>query len=208
VRAHFHIGVAIALTCAIPRLQATEDTGLDREPYGEPYAKGTREIEATFGAFGSFSIGPSRQTVDFGFESLRLGWMATTPQGGGWLRGNNEFLLEGFTAEILRGPGHVLAGATIIWRYNFVQTGVRLVPYLQLGGGGLYSDIYKDRSQLLAGDAFEFILHNGIGLRYALTNQWSASVEGAYRHMSNAGFSGRNQGLNSFGGTFGLICSF
>ena len=89
-------------------------------------------------------------------------------------------------------------------RYNFIQPNARLVPYFQIGGGGLYIDSYKDQSQRLIGQAFEFNLQAALGLRYLINDKWAICIEGAYRHISNADLAPRNIGLNSVGGFAGV----
>ena len=55
----------------------------------------------------------------------------------------------------------------------------------------------------LAG-SMPFLLHGGIGLRWMINNHWAFSVEGDYRHISNADLASRNSGLDSLGGLLGL----
>lgn len=127
----------------------------------------------------------------------RFGWMLTSPQGDGFFRGNLEFLLEAFGGGVTSGPGDMLVGGSFLLRYNFVQPNAKWVPYFQIGGGGLYNDIYKEHPQGLIGQAFEFNLQGAFGLRYLFNDHMAAYVEAGYRHISNAGMADRNLGLNS-----------
>jgi len=96
----------------------------------------------------------------------------------------------------------------VVLRYNFVQPDSKWVPYVQIGGGAVYNDIYKDRSQRLTGQAWEIQASAAIGVRYLLNDRWSVNLEGGYRHISNAGMDDRNVGLNSLGGGIGLCRHF
>jgi opacity protein-like surface antigen len=167
----------------------------------EPFDRGNLELEVGAGEFGSFSTtSAKRPSIDYQLDDVRLGWMYDSPRHSGWLRGNNEFLLEAFAAPVTTGPGNYLAGGSLLWRYNFVQPGARLVPYFQLGAGALDNDIHTNTRQREIGEAFEFVLQGGLGLKYMLNDRWAVSAEAGYRHISNADLSSRNEGLNSMGG--------
>src|SRR5262249_10967221 len=65
----------------------------------------------------------------------------------GCCRGATEAILELSGDGVIRGPGNVVGGASLLLRYNFVQPNCRFVPYIQGGGGILFNDIYKDHAQ-------------------------------------------------------------
>src|SRR5262245_28382482 len=134
-----------------------------------PYEKGNHEFQAGLGVYFSLNDGgkkrPSLTDLDL---NLRLGWMLTSPAGDGCFRGNWEFLLEAFGAAVVEGPGDVIAGGTLLLRYNFVQPDAKWVPYFQIGVGGVYNDVYKSHPQRLLGQAFEFNLQAGLGVRYMI----------------------------------------
>jgi opacity protein-like surface antigen len=66
--------------------------------------------------------------------------------------------------------------------------------------GLLGTNIYKDQKQQEIGEGFNFALQAGIGLKYLINDRWSVSLEVDYRHVSDAGMTERNMGLNSLGG--------
>jgi len=70
----------------------------------------------------------------------------------------------------------------------------RLTPYIQVGAGIVYNDVYKDRTQNIIGQSIEFTLRGGLGFRFMITDFWSIDLEGALEHISNAGLSDRNAG--------------
>ena len=170
-----------------------------------PFERGAWEAEAGAGEFCSFSTtSAKRPTVDYQLEDVRLGIMYDSPRHAEWLhgllRGNTEFLLEGFGGPVTDGPGTYLAGVSVLGRYNFIQPGSRWIPYLQGGAGILDNDIFKSHPQREVGEAFEFELQADLGVRYLINEKWSISAEAGYRHVSNADLASRNQGLNSLGG--------
>jgi hypothetical protein len=173
-------------------------------PAPGPFDRGTWEVEGGAGFFGSFSTtSAKRGTINNQLEDLRLAWMYDSPRRDGWLggllRGNNEFLLEAFGGPSTKGPDGYLAGGSLLWRYNFVQPDARWIPYLQIGAGALGNNIYRGMGQREIGEGFEFVLQGDVGLRYLISDKWSVSAEGGYRHISNADLASRNEGLNSIG---------
>ena len=174
-----------------------------------PFDRGMWEMEGGAGEFCSFSTtSAKRVTINYQMEDLRLGWMYDSPRHTGWLRGNNEFLLEVSGGPVTKGPGSYLAGGSLLWRYNFVQPAARLVPYIQLGAGALGNDIYTGGGQREIGEAFEFVLQGDFGVKYLINDRWAVSGEAGYRHISNADLASRNEGLNSIGGLMQMSYSF
>jgi opacity protein-like surface antigen len=170
------------------------------------YVKGTREIEVLGGAFTSVNYATrKRPQFDFALASVREGWMLNDTRSGIFF-GNEEFLIDAFTGPILKGPGSVMAGATLILRHNFVtRSGAFFVPYYQMGAGGLYSDAANaDRVQFGIGTTFEFNLQATLGARWRVNPSWSVNTEFGYRHISNGGLDSRNGGVDAVGGFIGL----
>jgi opacity protein-like surface antigen len=174
-------------------------------PVFDPFAKGATEIETLGGYFHSPAFDTHRIQLDYAVTDVRYGMiLSPTLFDNTLLRGNVEFLADVFGADITKGPGNYLAGASLLFRYNLVQPGSHLVPYIQLGGGGLHSDAAQDHTQRLIGSDFEFTLQADIGLRYLITDRWSLVAEGGFQHISNADTASRNVGVNALGGRLGL----
>jgi len=174
-----------------------------------PFNQGKMEFQFSGGAMTSlFNFGPYRPKITDLDGSLRLGWMLYTPTGNGFFRGNFEFLLEADGALVVRGPETGFTGGNIVFRYNFVQPGSKWVPYIQLQGGGVYTDIDHDPNQHLIGRDEEFFLGTGVGVRCFLSQRTALTVEINYRHNSDADTADRNIGLNSVGGMIGFSVLF
>ena len=173
------------------------------------FAKGKLELQDVSGAYFFFdTTRNNRPAIDYSLNSLRLGVMLYDPTGPGLLAGNFELMAEIFGGGIFEGPGNVLAGSTLIFRYNFVQPQARLIPYLQIGAGGVYTDIGEEESRGLISLPVEFNLQAITGVRYMLNDRWSVVVEAAYRHVSNAEIKKPNFGLDNIGGNVGFGFSF
>lgn len=169
------------------------------------FAKGGKEFQELTGAFYFFDRGGNDgATLDYAVESLRLGVMLSDPHSTGFFAGNSEFLAEVFGGPIFQGAGNVAAGATIFIRYNFIQPHSRVIPYFQIGGGGVYTDVSEKGSHGLISLPVEFNLQGGGGIRFMLNRDWSLLLEGGYRHISNASIKLPNGGVDSFGGALGV----
>ena len=174
-----------------------------------PFQKGNKQIQLVDGIFVSWEFSSLRRpSFDYEVTALRLGYMLTNVKYSGFLRGNYEFLLEGFIGPFYQGPGTLLGGFTFEGRYNFVQPGSKWVPYLQLGAGGLYNDAFHHRDQIEIGSGPEFNLQTTVGLAYLINRNWALNAEFGYRHISNAELAHRNAGVNSLGGLLGFSYFF
>lgn len=196
-----------ALACAGDEgLQSTSATrGLH-----DRFRGGAWEFEDFFGSYYLFDRGGNeRVSIDYALNSARVGLMLWRPMGPGIFRGNVEMLGEVFGGPIFHGPGDVALGGTLLFRYNFVQPGARLIPYVQGGAGPVYTDIPEGAAASDAiGQEVSFNLQAIVGMRYLVNEKWSVSGELNYRHISNAGMSDPNYGIDQLGGAVGFSFSF
>ncbi len=149
-----------------------------------------------------------RPNIDYAPIVLRLGYMADNVYGPGFLRGNDEFMLEVIGAAIFTGPGTGLGGGSLIYRRNFLSPNARVVPYFTAGVGAIYSDAFHDRHQRALGSPGEFDLQGALGLRFRVSTKLTLDTEFSYRHLSNAGLADRNNGTNAIGGMVGVSYGF
>ena len=154
-------------------------------------------------------LGPDEESVRSIHTNLRLGWSLVPHDEAAdrWIDGL-EILLEGGYARIYEGPGRVIAGSSLLLRYNGSSILGGLVPYVQAGAGVAYADLSRDRTQRITGQRFNFQIQIGAGLRYPFAGGWSLDTELLYFHVSNAGLDRQNLGLNSLGGLIGFTRSF
>src|SRR4051794_38472911 len=172
-----------------------------------PFSKGHFELEIGAGAFGSIVTKGTAKRPDVGYAigEIRFGLMLSDPMGSGFCRGNIEAMLELFGAGIYTGPGDQIYGASFILRWNFVQPAARIVPFVQIQGGGAYSDMANDDPvQRLIGSDFSFTFGAEIGVRCMIRPNIAITTSFEYRHISNADTAERNVGLNSLGGTLAV----
>jgi hypothetical protein len=196
---------AFLLTTAFSQA-GTDDVKDLRQPLVtsvERFAKGTVDIQVLAGA--QFSpITGKRDTFNYAPGIVRVGYQFTDLGEDHPLRGNWEALLDLYGAGIFAGPGNFLIGPTALIRYNFVQPGWCVVPYLQGGCGLLFNDAYEDKSQKLIGSVVEFSPQVSAGARYLINDKWSLDAEVMFHHISNANTANRNVGVNALGGQVGF----
>jgi hypothetical protein len=142
-------------------------------------------------------------------QALRLGVICNDPHPDwNFCKGCFEVLLEYDYSVIVGDFGSYFTGPNAILRYNFVHPDCIVIPYIQGGAGFVFTDAYRDTTQHLIGEEFEFLLRAEVGLRTMITENLSLDIEGGFQHISNAGLAQRNAGLNTLGGMIGLTFFF
>jgi lipid A 3-O-deacylase len=160
----------------------------------------TLEAGATYG----FAILGSKQAHDLALLSLSYGHMIGQTVGRDrFYRGNWEFRAELFGGAQFAPTSEWVVGLTPHLRYNFA-TGTRWIPYLDAGAGVTATSIGPpDLSNI-----FEFNLQASVGVRWFFSDHLALTVDARFLHMSCAGISRPNLGLNGAGGMAGLSWFF
>lgn len=204
------LAFGLGLVVSLSETHAGELSRVEHAETYDRFAAGSWELENVVGSYFLFDRGGNhRISTDYAVDSVRLGLMVSNPKASGLLRGNFEFMGEAFGGHIFQGPGSVLGGITFFFRYNFIHPNAHIIPYVQVGGGGVYTDVAHGlASSDDIGADFEFNLQGIIGLRFLLNSHWSINTEGSYRHISNAGLATPNYGIDSAGGALGFGYAF
>ena len=106
---------------------------------------------------------------------------------GGWLRGYSEFFFQGEYEQIVHGPENHYEGIMVGPRYNFVQPGWKIIPYVEGGVGLGFADSNPAAGGL--GQDFNFTFEAGAGAKYLITDDFFVRLGVEYQHVSNAGLS-------------------
>jgi Lipid A 3-O-deacylase (PagL) len=154
--------------------------------------EGGHEVQVWVGGGHSVPGGTSRtEVLDLG---LRYGWMITGPHLPGILRGRFEYAVDAVPAYLVFQPANTAYGVgfnPLGLKWNFDRRG-RLSPYLELGGGVLFSNhnvpTYTNNVNFSPSAALGTHI---LGAKY----NWN--VELRYLHISNAGLVTPNPGLNT-----------
>ena len=153
---------------------------------------GGHELEVWTGGGPSVAGGTSDSGV--WNAGARYGWILTRPNGPGFLKGRFEFALDAIPVFIVFQPVHAAYGAgfnPLVLKWNFATRG-RIVPYLELSGGVLYTnrDVPEQSNNLNFTPSAAFGTH-------ILREKYNWSMELRYLHVSNAGLDAHNSGLNT-----------
>jgi lipid A 3-O-deacylase len=119
--------------------------------------------------------------------SLKLDDVSLDREMWGILRGYSEFFFRGDYDQIVRGPEHHFEGLVVGPRYNFVQPGWKLIPYVEGGVGFEFADSNPGGGGL--GQDFNFTFTAGAGAKYNITDDFFVRLGVEYQHLSNAGLS-------------------
>lgn len=125
---------------------------------------------------------------------FRYGWVITAPHGPRLLRGRFEYAVDAVPVFMVFQPKNTAYGAAInpfalIWDFD---THGRVVPYVELGGGALFTGM-----QVPPGTSrINFTSAGAVGLHFlAGKYTWTADVR--FMHISNSGLATPNPGLNT-----------
>ncbi|HEY0256700.1 MAG TPA: acyloxyacyl hydrolase [Candidatus Methylacidiphilales bacterium] len=187
------VGVVLSLTPALagPAATRSEDT---KDLKGlTPPACGEKDWTLELGSGGlwsnvrtdddkAYTIIPISLTA-----SLRLDDVSLDHELGGVLRGYSEFFFRADYDQIVRGPETHYEGLIVGPRYNFVQPGWKLIPYVEGGVGFVFADSNPDQGGL--GQDFNFTFVAGAGAKYNITDDFFVRLGVEYQHVSNAGLS-------------------
>jgi hypothetical protein len=125
---------------------------------------------------------------------VRYGWMLTDPHGPGFLRGQFEFALDAvpiFWVFQRTGTAYGFGLNPLGLKWNF-EPHRRVAPYFELGGGTLFTNqkVPDGTSRV------NFTSGGALGVRLLRSKRdWSAEIR--YMHISNAGLTVPNPGVNT-----------
>ncbi len=134
----------------------------------------------------------TRQHHDLALGNANAAWIFPESLRDTRLAGNLELRGELFGGAQFYPRAHYLTGMTVGPRYDFA-TGSRFVPFIDGGLGLSGTDIGKPD----IGGIFEFNLQFGAGTYYFIRDNFAISVEYRWLHLSDAGITKINQGVNT-----------
>jgi len=125
---------------------------------------------------------------------LRYGLLLTAPHGPGFLRGRLEYALDAVPAWVIVQKTNTAYGAGVNpFAFKWILTTPRKVkPYFEIEGGTLFTNtkVPEGTSQV------NFTTSGALGMHFPGENHtWSVEVR--FMHISNAGLSNPNPGINT-----------
>jgi lipid A 3-O-deacylase len=153
--------------------------------------EGGHEIEVWSG--GGHSVAGGTKETGVWNVGVRYGWVLTSPMGPGFLKGRFEYAIDAVPAFVVFQPRNTAYGASINplgLKWIFATRG-DVQPYAELGGGVLFTS-----HEVPSGtSAVNFTPSGAFGVHFLGERAWSVEVR--YLHISNAGLSSLNPGLNT-----------
>src|SRR5579872_7017991 len=161
--------------------------------------QGGNEIQVWAG--GGHSVPGGTSNTEAFDAGLRYGWVITGPHWPSILRGRFEYVVDAVPVYLIFQPANTAyAGGfnPLGLKWNFERRG-RVSPYLELGGGALFSfhniPTYTN--------TVNFSPSAALGV-HILSEKYNWSVEARYLHISSAGLGYYNPGLNTVQVRLGL----
>lgn len=153
---------------------------------------GGREVQVWTGGGPSVPGGTSDTSV--WNVGLRYGWILTRPHGPGFLKGRFEYAVDAVPLFVVFQRYNTAYGAgfnPLGLKWDFAARG-RIEPYLELGGGTLFTN----HRVPIGTSSVNFTPSAALGM-HLLDDKYAFSVEVRYLHISNAGLSSPNPGINT-----------
>ncbi len=126
---------------------------------------------------------------------VRIGKILSEEHGSGFLRGNLEYAVDVIPVYVLafRNQTSYAAGFDpFMVKWNFIR-GRKVAPYLEIGGGVLVS-----RDNIPPGTStVNFMPQANFGVQVFTRRKRAVVVAAKYVHISNAGLSSPNPGINT-----------
>jgi lipid A 3-O-deacylase len=153
---------------------------------------GGREFQVWTG--GGHSVPGGTSDTGVWNVGVRYGFILTRPHGPGFLNGRFEYVLDAVPVFLVFQRYNTAYGggfSPLGLKWDFAARG-RIEPYLELNGGTLFTN-----HQVPTGtSAVNFTDAAALGM-HILGDKHAFSVEVRYMHISNAGLSSPNPGINT-----------
>lgn len=124
---------------------------------------------------------------------VRYGWILTAPHGPGFLNGRFEYAVDAVPAFVVFQPHDTAYGAGVnpLGLKWIFATRSDVQPYLELNGGTLFTT-----HEVPAGTStINFTSSAALGVHFLREHAWTLEVR--YMHISNAGLTTPNPGINT-----------
>ncbi|MBZ5572272.1 MAG: acyloxyacyl hydrolase [Acidobacteriia bacterium] len=153
---------------------------------------GARELQVWTG--GGHSVPGGTRDTGLWNAGVRYGWILTRPHGPGFLKGRFEYVVDAVPVFVIWQKSNTAYGAGVNplgLKWDFA-TRASAVPYLELNGGTLFTntDVPAGTSRVNFTSAAAFGVH-------LLGRQYTWTLEARYMHISNAGLTSPNPGINT-----------
>jgi hypothetical protein len=148
-------------------------------------------------AGGGFSVPGGTKDTHAINTGVRLGKVLTGDHLGSFLRGNFEWSADLIPVYYIWQPApaqnaYAAAFNPVNLKWNFTHS-ARTIPYLELGGGVLFSN----HAVPLNTSHVNFLTHATLGFQFFNNDRRAFTAGVRYEHISNAGLTVPNPGINT-----------
>jgi lipid A 3-O-deacylase len=153
---------------------------------------GSNEVQVWTG--GGRGLSGSTSNTGVWNLGMRYGWVLTNLHGPGLLRGRFEYAVDVvpvFLVSQSSGTAYGFGLNPLGLKWN-LETHGRVVPYLELGGGTLFTN----HKVPVGTSRVNFTSSGAFGMHF-VRRKYNWSVEVRYMHISSAGLSTPNPGINT-----------
>lgn len=153
-------------------------------------------------AGGGLSVPGGTEDTQVFNVGARVGKVLTGEHLGGFLRGQFEWSGDLMPLYYVVQPAKNAYGAAfnpVNLKWNFTSS-PKIIPYLELGGGVLFTSTEVPA----ATSTVNFLTHAAFGLHFFQKPKHAFTLATRYEHISNAGLSSPNPGVNTVQFTLGV----
>jgi hypothetical protein len=153
--------------------------------------EGGHELQVWTG--GGHSVPGGTKDTSVWNAGVRYGWILTAPHGPGFLSGRFEFAVDAVPAFVVFQPANTAYGAGVNpvgLKWIFAPRG-HVAPYIELNAGTLFTT----HEVPAATSTINFTSGAAFGMYFLGDRAWSLDVR--YVHISNAGLTVPNPGVNT-----------
>jgi opacity protein-like surface antigen len=115
-----------------------------------------------------------------------------------------EFQIEPYIAGISDPEANIETGVAFFIKVGILPETSKFQPYIKAGSGFDYMSLHT-REQ---GTQFNFASTGALGIHYFFKKNIAFTMEGRYRHLSNAGIDHPNSGINTAFAVTGITYQF
>lgn len=105
-----------------------------------------------------------------------------------------QFQLEPFISGVYEPGANIEVGNGFILKFGILPETSKLQPYIKFGPGIMYMTQHTNEQST----QFNFFEYAGAGLHYFFNKNQAFTLEGRWRHLSNASMDYPNRGIDTF----------
>jgi hypothetical protein len=115
-----------------------------------------------------------------------------------------QFQVEPFISYVFSPDDNIETGLSFFFKLGLLPETSRFQPYLKAGPGLLYMSQHTREQST----QFNFTETAGVGMHFFYTKNSAFSLEGRFRHLSNADIKKPNHGINTYSLLLGISYRF